>query len=249
MPRQLWIDDHIEMRGDATHRSNMDGPWQPTDVNFIDDFTDDTLDTAAWTATVTNHTIAVDHGTYSGGWCKFTLAASHDNESCHLGGAVCWEDDQYAMFEARILVTDVSACYVYAGFSDEVEETSPDTPIDYMGGTLAAAATNAVGILMDGEDTVNGASSIVGVSIDTSLNTAVDSESDWADGEIHVLRIELDPDGDATYWLDGNCFGRTAVAVTSGTKLCPMIACAVRGTAEETVYVDYVWCSQKRDTV
>ena len=239
MPRQLFIDDHIEMRGDALHRSNMDGPWQETKVHFHDHFTDDTLSTNKWLATVTNHTIAVDHATNR--HCALFTTDTTDNEASFLAGPLVWEDDQNAVAEFRIKVTDVSAICLFVGFSDATFEATPDMPIDYSGGTLAAAATNAVGIVMDGEDSVNGASSIVGVGVNAgALETAIDSATDWADGEWHTLRVELDPDGDAYFYLDGSAFGYMATAIASGTALCVIMAVANRGTSAETVYVDRV---------
>lgn len=238
--RNQWIEKDIEFRADAAHQANIKGPMQEKKVHFHDHFTDDTLATDKWLATVTNHTIAVNHTTYAGGMALFTTDTT-DNESSFLAGPLWCEDDLNAVFEARILVTDVSAVYVFAGFSDATYESTPDTPIDYAGGTLAAAATNAVGILMDGDDTVNGASSIVAVGVNGgSLETAIDSGTDWEDAAWHNLRIELDPDGDATFYLDGRSFGYMATAVTSGTKMCPIVCVANRGSSAETVYVDRV---------
>ena len=248
MPRQLWIDDHIEFRNEASHRSNIDGMMGETKVHFLDHFTDDTLSTDRWTATVSNHSIAVDHGTYAGGMALITTDTTTD-ETSHLGSAVCWEDDLNAVVEFRILITDVDAVCVFAGFSDEVEESTPDMPIDYSGGVLAAAATNAVGIVMDADDTVNGALSIVGVGVNGDTpKTAIDSGTDWADNAWHTLRIELDPDGDAYFYLDGVGFGYMATAVASGTKLCAIVAVANRGSSAETVYVDKVECWQDMES-
>ncbi len=247
MPRQLAVDDHIEMRGDAKHRSNMDGPWQEKKVHFHDHFTDDTLSTDKWLATATNHTITVNHATNR--HCALFTTDTTDNESSFLATPLCWEDDQNAVAEFRVKVTDVSAVGLYVGFSDATFETTPDMPIDYAGGTLAAAATNAVGIVMDGDDNVNGSSSIVAVGVNAgSLETAIDSGTDWADGEAHTLRMELNPDGDAYFYLDGNSFGHMATALASGTALCTISAVANRGTAVETVYVDRVDAWQDEET-
>ena len=238
MPRQLFIDDELEFR-DKTHQTNVKGPMQEAKVHFHDHFTDDTLSTDKWLATVTNHTIAVNHATNR--HCVLFTTDTTDNEASFLATPLCWEDDQNAIAEFRIKVSDVSAVCLYVGFSDATFEATPDMPIDYSGGTLAAAATNAVGIVMDGDDTVNGASSIVGVGVNGgTLETAIDSATDWADGEWHTLRVELNPDGDAVFYLDGASFGYMATALTSATALCIIIAVANRGSAAETIYADRV---------
>lgn len=247
MPRQLFIDDNIEMRGDALHRANLKGPWQEKKVHFHDHFTDDTLSTDKWLATVTNHTIAVNHATYR--HCVLFTTDTTDNEASFLSTPLCWEDDQNVVVEGKVLMSDISETMFGLFLTDATSEATPDTPIDYSGGTLAAAATNAVGIIADGDDSVNGEGSIVGVGVNGgTLETAIDSATDWADAAWHTLRIELNPDGDAYFYLDGVSFGYMSTALTSGTALCALLCVANRGTAAETVYVDRVDAWQDEET-
>lgn len=242
----LNVDRSIEFRN-KTKAANVLGPMQEDKVHFRDDFTDDALSTDKWLATVTNHTIAVDHGTYR--HCVLFTTDTTDNESSFLATPLCWEDDLNVIVEARVLMSDPSETFLGLFLTDATLETTPDTPIDYSGGTLAAAATNAVGIIADGDDTVNGEGSIVGVGVNGgTLEAAIDSATDWADAKWHTLRIELNPDGDAYFYLDGVGFGYMATALTSGTALCVMLCVANRGTAAETVYVDKVEAWQDRET-
>lgn len=247
--QRMRIGQILSFIGPSKHKQNVKGPVHPEMVHFWDHFTDDTLSTDKWLATVTNGTIAVDH-TYPGGWALFTTAASQDGEASFLATPLAWEDDMKAIFEARILVTDVSGVCIYAGFNDATFETTPDMPIDYDGGVLTAAAANAVGIVADADDTVNGASSIVGVGVNGgNLETAIDSAIDWADGKIHTLRVELNPDGDASFYLNESLFGFMETALVSGTMLCLMVAVANRDGGADTVYVDRVHGWQDEYTV
>lgn len=249
MPRQLWIDDHIEFRGDALHRSNVDGPMQETKVIFLDHFTQYALNTFTWRSTVTNGTNALSQTTYSGGQCLMTTAASQDNQCQYLASGICWEDDQNAVFETRIRITDASGIALFAGFTDADTYATANMPIDYADNSLADAVDNAVGFVCDWDDQTNGRNSIVGCGVNAGTpKTAIDSGTDWADNKWHTLRIELDPDGDANFYLDGVAFGHMATAVASGTKLAAMIAVANRDTGADTVYVDYVYCCQDLDT-
>jgi len=227
--------------GDSKHKQNIAGPVHPEMVHFYDHFTGDTLATDDWLVTVTStDTCAVDH-TYPGGWALFTTAAAADGEVTYLSTPLAWEDDMSAICEARILITDVSGVAVYFGFSDATFETSPAMAIDYDGGVLAAGANNAVGFIIDADDTVNGASSIMAVGVnDGDLETAIDSGKDWADGKIHVMRVELNPDGDATFWLDEVRIGFMETAVVSGTMMCITCQVANRDAASDTVKVDRV---------
>jgi len=242
MSSQVKIIDRLEFRGGATHRQNIKGPIQPEMVHFHDHFTDDTLSTDSWLVTVTNGTVAVDHGTYAGGQALFTTAASQDGEVSFLATPLCWEDDLNAVAETKILITDVSGVAVFFGFSDKTFETSPAMPIDYDGGVLATVSgRDAVGFICDADDTVNGVSSIVAVGANAgTLETAIDSATDWADGKWYTLRVELNKDGDAEFFLDGSRIGFMETAITSGTKMCIIIAVANRDAGADTVYVDRV---------
>ena len=248
MGQDVKASRRLKFIGDAKHYANVEGPMQMKKVHFIDHFTDDTLSTDKWLVTVTNGTIAVNHATYAGGMALITTDTT-DNEASFLGGATCWEDDLNAIVEIRLLITDVSGVAVYAGFSDAALETTPNMPIDYADGTLAAAAANAVGFIVDADDSVNGVSSIVCVGVNaTVLETAIDTEVDWADTKWHTLRVELNADGDATFFLDGDRKGFMTTAVTSGTKLCAIVAVANRDTGADTVYVDRIECWQDEES-
>lgn len=233
--------DYIKFIGAATHRANLKSPMQEEMVHFHDHFTDDTISGDSWLATVTAATIAVDHATYRGGQALITTAASADGEACFLATPLCWEDDLNAIAEAKILITDVSGVAVFFGFSDATLETTPDMPIDYDAGTLTAVATNAVGFIVDADDTVNGASSIVAVGVNNGTpETAIDSGTDWADGKWYTLRVELNADGDAEFFLNGSRFGFMETAIVSGTAMCIIVGVANRDTGADTVYVDRV---------
>lgn len=242
--QRVKVGRFLRFIGDAKNTHNVRGPMFEEMVHFSDHFTDDTLSTDKWLPTVTNATIAVHHSTYSGGMCRI-LTDNTDNESSFLATPLAWQDDYNAIAEAKILLTTVAGIALYFGFSDATSFGTPDMPIDYAGGTLAAAATNAVGIIVDAADTVNGVSSIVGVGVNGgSLETAVDSAgkglpvSDWVDAAWHRLRIELNPAGDATFFLDGKRFGKMTTALASATRLCIMVAVANRASAITSVFID-----------
>ena len=237
----LNISKHIKFHGAAQHKQNIRGPCNEEMGHFHDHFTDDTLSTDKWLATVTNFTIAVEHATYPGGICRIATSA-HDNEACFLATPLCWEDDMSAICEAKILISDVSGLAVFFGFSDATFETSPAMPIDYADAVLATVATrDAVGFICDFDDTVNGANSIVAVGANNgALETAIDSGTDWADAVWHILRVELDPDAKAVFYLDGVVFGTMTTALTSGTHLCIICAVANRDATTDYVYLDRV---------
>ena len=241
--QNLDISKWIRLRGLAKHGQNLKGPFQPEMVHFHDHFTDDTLCTDKWLATSAwaSAAIAVEHATYPGGQCRITTGTA-DATVEQLSTPLCWEDDQNCICEARILSADVSGVAIFFGFSDATAETSPAMPIDYDGGVLATVSgRDAVGFICDADDTVNGVSSIVAVGANAgTLETAIDSAVDWADADWHILRVELNPDGDATFYLDGERIGFMTTAITSGTHMCITVAVANREAGQNYVYIDRV---------
>jgi len=243
MGQDVKVSRRLTILGDAEHYANVIGPLQEEMVHFHDHFTDDTLCTDKWEATSAGASaaIAVEHATYPGGMCRITTGTA-DATVEQLSTPLCWEDDMNAICEARILIADVSGVALFFGFSDLTAETSPAMPIDYDGGVLATpTGRDAVGFICDADDSVNGVSSIVCVgAVAGSLETAIDTDTDWADNKWHVLRVELNPDGDATFFLDKTRVGFMETAITSGTHMCITVAVANRDAAQDYVYIDRV---------
>ncbi len=236
MPRQLWIDDHIEMRGDALHRSNMDGPWNESMVHFHDHFLADTLDTNLYVATENDAGTAVAIAVAIGGQCRFTTSSTASGQ-CSLATALNWEDDMYARAEAYFKIADVDKTAVFFGFNEVDNESATVLPIDYDGGSITVASgRDAVGFIIDADHQT---SSIMCVSAAAGTpTTAVDSLSDWEDNAWHTLRVELTPDAKADFYLDGVSVGHINDALTSGTALCMFMGVGRRGATGKYVYLD-----------
>lgn len=233
MPRQLWIDDHIEFRGDALHRSNIDGPIQETMAHFHDHFLVDTANLDSYVVSTNGTAEEAAIAVAVGGQFRFKTGSS-DKDTCSLATAINWEDDMYARCEARIKIATVANTAIFFGFSDATSESNQEMPQDYDGGSsLTTVASSCAGILVDGDYN----SSILAVSCAGSATTPVDSTVDWADGEWHTLRIELKPEK-AYYYLDGASFAHINDAVTSGTALTMVLFCETRTTGGKYVYLD-----------
>jgi len=156
-----------------------------------------------------------------------------DAEAQFLATALNWEDDMHARCEARIKIATVANTHIFFGFSDATSETTPATPIDYDGGAKAAIAAVATGFVVDA-DYLSSSIMCSGVGA-----TDVDSGVDWTDGVWHNLRIELTPDADAFFYVDGTSVAHLASAIaTSGTALCMMICASTRDTGGKHVHVD-----------
>lgn len=238
--RNAWVEKDLEFRADASHAKNVLGPMMEKKRHDSDRFTGISLDTTnRWATSVpgTDDTIAISE--VQGGSVLMTTG-SGATDSCMLSSAVIYSGNKKAVVEWRITISDVSGCAVFAGFSDAKLETNTNVAIHYPSDTLTAVATNAVGFVIDGS---HATSSIMctGVKAGT-LETAVDSGTDWADDETKVLRVEVgtDPEGNndgATFYLDGTAVGFLDDAVTAATLLCATVQVINREAAANTVRV------------
>lgn len=235
MPRQLLIDDHIEFRGDALHRSNIEGPMSREMVHFHDHFLGHTLDTVQlYTATHAGAGDDISIQAAVGGQCRFKTSTT-DSAACYLATALNYEDDMYAEVEARIKIADVSCTHIFFGLTDATSETTPVTPIDYDGGTKNTdGAAVAAGFVVDA-DYLSSSIMCCGKGA-----TDVDSGIDWEDNEWHTLRLKLDPDAVGWFWIDSVAKAKVTDAIaTSGTALCMMLCVSTRTTGGKYVYLDY----------
>lgn len=203
--------------GQAGHASNVFGPMLEGVVHFKDHFTDDTLSTDKWATSLpgTSDTIAISE--VAGGECLITTGTV-DDDSLMMATAIIWNGTTRAILEARILITDVSGTGLFVGFSDAKSEVNNSIAIHYPVDVLTTVASAAVGFVVDADHST---SSIMLASVDGDIDrTPVDTGTDWADGEVRNLRIEIDTSGNAAFYIDGSSVGYIASAVTAGTLLC-----------------------------
>ena len=239
MPRQLLIDDHIEYRGEALHRSNVDGPQMETKRHDFDRFTGITLDTTnRWAASGDNQlagtsdTIAISE--VQGGSCLITTGTV-DNDSCYMSSAIIYSAAKRAVVEWRIKIVDVSGVALFVGFTDAKYEANNSLAIHYPDDVATYVAANCAGFVIDADHST---SSIMCASVKVTNTTPVDSGVDWADNETKTLRVELDTAGKAVFYLGGVAVGAIASAITAATLLCATVQAMTRaGGGATTVYV------------
>jgi hypothetical protein len=228
MSNIVRVGREIKFVNDATHRANVVGDMLEKQNHFSDKFTDDTLSTDKWAVSVpgTSDTIAISE--VAGGECLITTGTA-DNDSCMISTPLIFSGANYSAVEARILITDVSGCGVFFGFSDAKAESNNSIAIHYVGDSLTTVASDAVGFIIDADSATLGASSIVLVSVaNNSDGTPIDTGTDWADGEVRTLRVEVDSSGNAAFWIDGVAVGAIASAVTAADLLCGTVQAITR---------------------
>jgi hypothetical protein len=240
MSQQIKVERKIQFVGDANQEANVEGNFLTKRACRVDWFDQKALDeTNGYTITVdgTGDTVAVS----GGGVIGVTMTTgSGDNEVEYFAPTpLVFDISQNPAIEAKIQITDVSGTVVFFGFSDAITETSPNSTIDYADGTLAAAATDAVGFVIDGDKS---SSAVYCASIATGGSvaaTAAAPSTVWTDAQAKVLRVELDSSGNARFYIDGVQVGYKATAVTD-VPLCAIINAGNREAAANTVYVRYL---------
>ena len=229
MPRNLNISKELEFIGDATHGKNIQGEMFEKKRHDWDRFTGIALDTTnRWATSLpgTSDTIAISE--VQGGSALITTGTV-DDDSCMLASAIIYSASKKAVCEWRIYIPNVSGVALFVGFSDAKSESNNSIAIHYASDTLTTVASNGAGFVIDPDSTTKGASQIQceGVKANSDA-TGVDTGIAWADGEIKTLRVELDGDDNAIFYVDGVLVGRVADAVTSTTLLCATVQAMTR---------------------
>jgi hypothetical protein len=225
MSHVVKVGREIQFVNDAKHRANVVGDLLEKQNHFSDKFMVDTLSTDAWAVAVpgTSDTIAISE--VAGGELLITTGTA-DNDSCMISTPIIYSGSNYSAIEARILVTDVTGCGFFFGFTDAKSESNNSIAIHYVGDTLTTVATDAVGFVVDAD---HATSSIMLAAVKNNADqTPIDTGTDWADGEVRTLRVEVDSSGNAAFWIDGVAAGALATCVTAATKLCGSIQAITR---------------------
>jgi len=244
--QQARISREIEFVGDANQEANVKGNLLPERRCIVDYFDGKVIDeTNFYTITVggTSDAIAVSGGGVPG----FTVATGTvDQQVCFIATPLVFDISENPVIEAKVNIADVSGTSFFFGFSDAVTETTPDSTIDYAGGTLAAAATDAAGFVCDAD---KGSSALYCATIATGGTVAGALASPaitWTDGISHTLRVELKesdaatPTHDAYFYCDGIQVGFKQSAVTD-VPFCAMFNFGTRANdGTNAVYVRYL---------
>jgi hypothetical protein len=154
--------------------------------------------------------------------------------------------------EARVRLTDLDTKEIFIGLADVVGKdlcleddllaaaTATITPVasDYVGFYLSAELT-------DDEDwhAVYNGGSTTGVT----ASGDVDLDDDAVAGEWQVLRLEVDNNGTARWYIDGVLKKTLAGACSTTTDMGVVCGVEAKGNAQETMDVDYLLVKANRD--
>ncbi len=237
MGHRVSVGDCIEFKGEAKTKENVKGDLSTERMCSADFFDHKAIDTT------NEYTGAAGSAVTGGGVSGLTLTTSGtDNVVYYFATPLIFDITQKPVIETKLKLADVSGTFVFFGFSDAINETSPSATIDADSGTLVAVATDAAGFVIDAD---KGTSSIYSASVKTGAAVqSADSGIDWADDESKILRVELDASGNAYFYVDGVQVGYIALAVAD-VPLCAIINFGTRANdGANVVYTRYLkkWC-------
>ena len=177
------------------------------------------------------------------GVLRITTDDQTDGDRIALTTQLNWQaSDGGMIMEARLkCVTAITYRTIFVGFTDVLaSSTTVEMPIEMSGTTLTSTATDAVGFMYDTAST-NDTWYGVGVKADADA-TAVDSTIAPVAGTFQTLRVQVNPDGDARFYINGKLIGTVEDAITVSVACTPIIALEAQGAAAAKILdVDYLY--------
>ena len=155
--------------------------------------------------------------------------------------------------EARIRFTDLDTKEFYFGFTDVNDDTAilEGGNLHGTGTTVTLTASDLCGFHFSSEYDDDDDWHMVyngGTTTGQTTSTSIDADDDAVAGEWQELRLVVNPNGTAEWWIDGVLQQTTAGAVSTTTDLALLCMVENKGTAQtETVDVDYILIRANRD--
>jgi len=173
-----------------------------------------------------------------------TLVGTNTAFSASLNGPI--------VLEARVQLDNIDTKEVFFGLSD----IDPDTlsiETDVMTGattTLTLTASDLCGFFLSAELTDDEDWHMVyngGSTTGETTSTSVDADDDAVAAEWQVLRLEIDTNGTARWYIDGVLKQTKTGAVSTTTVMGVCLGVEAKGAAIENLDVDYLLVTANRD--
>lgn len=182
------------------------------------------------------------------------ISTNEAEHSLGLTTAKCFDVAKMApiVAEARVRFTDLDTKEFYFGFTDVNDDTAILEGGNIHGATtvVTLTASDLCGFHFSAEYTddndwhmaYNG-----GTTTGETTSTSIDADDDAVAGEFQILRIEIDPNGTARWYIDGVLKQTVEGAVSTTTDLACMAMVESKGSAVESVDLDYFMVEANRD--
>ena len=219
-------------------------------VRLFDDFLGDTYDTFLWSVPVAGSATAPAINVQKNGVIRNTVSNNSSSDLSSLVGEIIYRASAGGplIFEARVALQTSLLQFLFVGLTGTKPSTTvTDIPMNTNGGTFTTGHANAVGFMYTGGSSGAAVWQCAGVKAgaDTAI-TAAPARFNPVLDTFQTLRIVLNPDGSASFYIDGNIIKENlANAVTAATLLTPAI-CNTDDGAAGSLDTDYVYISAGR---
>ena len=155
------------------------------------------------------------------------------------------------VLETRVQVPDLDTKEIFFGLTSilSVDEQLEDIVINASGTTITMPA-DLVGFYLSDELTDDEDWHGIhagGTTADSATTTDVDLDDDAVAGECQVLRLEVDPNGTARWYIDGVIKQTVKGAASTSTNMAVCLAAGANTTELNVVECDYILVEANRD--
>jgi hypothetical protein len=154
--------------------------------------------------------------------------------------------------EARVQLDNLDTKEVFFGFTD-IDPNTLSIETDVMTGgtaTLTLTASDICGFFLSAELTDDEDWHMVyngGTTTGETTSTSVDADDDAVAGEWQVLRLEIDTNGTARWYIDGVLKQTKTGAASTSVNMALILGVEAKGAAIENLDVDYLLVQANRD--
>ena len=185
------------------------------------------------------------------GWVRLT-GTNEAEAGCAVGTEAVFSPTLNGPFaiEARVETQTLSARNLLIGFCDVNADASVVPPTVGSGTTVTLTASDLCGFSYDSTYTdsadwhmaYNG-----GSTTGETTSTNIDADEAVVASTSQVLRVEIDTNGTARWYIDGDLKQTVTGAVSTSTDLAVLLMVEAKGAAVEAMDVDYVLIESNRD--
>ena len=156
------------------------------------------------------------------------------------------------VMEVRLRNPALVTRQVFVGFSDVVTDLAilEGAIIKGTATTLTLTASDLVGFLLASELTDTADWHMVyngGTTTGVTVSTSLDADADAVAGEFQILRLEIDNNGTARWYIDGVLKQTVAGAASTTVDMAAQVICEEKDTGNASIDLDYILITANRD--
>jgi hypothetical protein len=217
-------------------------------IDFFDDFLGKTLSTRWNTNIGSNGSCALAiHADQAGGAVRLTSGAG-STFTMAVNGVQMTGDKNWLVSNGGLVYEmragNMSSAANQSVFMGLIDTDSAEAAFTISGGTVTANATNGVGFCQDAAGT-NTALNAVAVNAGGSPQVVVLTNALSTTG-YHIYRVEVDPAGNANFFIDYLQVATIPLAVATTALLAPTASLLAETAASQTLDADFAWCQGLR---